>query len=83
MQQRANPVSTLSPRFEDALVYASQLHRDQPRKGGCIPYVSHLLAVTAIVLEHGGTEDEAIAALLPDAVEDQGGPATCGHSDLP
>ncbi len=68
--------STLSTHFDDALVYASQLHRDQLRKGGSIPYISHLLAVTAIVLEHGGTEDEAIAALLHDAVEDRGGPAT-------
>ena len=66
----------LSLRFDDALVYASQLHRGQLRKGPPIPYVSHLLAVTAIVLEHGGTEDEAIAALLHDAVEDQGGPVT-------
>ena len=69
-------VSMLSPRFDDALAYASQLHRDQLRKGTNIPYVSHLLAVTAIVLEHGGTEDEAIAALLHDAVEDQGGSET-------
>jgi GTP pyrophosphokinase len=68
--------ATLSSRFDTALVYASHLHRDQPRKGGSIPYVSHLLAVTAIVLEHGGTEDEAIAALLHDTVEDRGGPAT-------
>ena len=76
MQQGPNMPSTLSPRFDEALAYASRLHRDQLRKGGAIPYVSHLLAVTAIVLEHGGTEDEAIAALLHDAVEDQGGPAT-------
>ena len=69
-------VSMLSPRFGYALFYASQLHRDQLRKGTQIPYVSHLLAVTALVLEHGGTEDEAIAALLHDAVEDQGGSET-------
>ena len=69
-------VPMLSPRFDDALVYASQLHRDQVRKGTHIPYVSHLLAVAAIVLEHGGREDEAIAALLHDAVEDQGGSET-------
>ena len=60
-------------RFEDALVYAARLHTDQLRKGKPIPYISHLLAVTAIVIENGGTEDEAIAALLHDAVEDQGG----------
>jgi GTP pyrophosphokinase len=76
MQPPAGPNPTLSPRFGDALVYAGQLHRDQARKGTQIPYVSHLLAVTAIVLENGGTEDEAIAALLHDAVEDQGGAAT-------
>jgi (p)ppGpp synthase/HD superfamily hydrolase len=62
-----------SHRFEDALVLAHQLHADQIRKGTTIPYISHLLAVTAIVIENGGTEDEAIAALLHDAVEDAGG----------
>ena len=63
----------LSDRFNDALVYAATLHRAQARKGTQIPYVSHLLAVASLVLEHGGTEDEAIAALLHDAIEDQGG----------
>lgn len=67
---------TLTPRFDDALVFARRLHADQRRKGTGIPYISHLLAVTAIVLEQGGTETEAIAALLHDAVEDQGGLAT-------
>ena len=67
---------TLTHRFDEALSYASQLHRSQVRKGTAIPYIAHLLAVTAIVLEDGGGEDEAIAALLHDAVEDQGGPAT-------
>ena len=52
---------------------ASQLHASQKRKGTSIPYVSHLLAVSSLVLEHGGSEDQAIAALLHDAVEDQGG----------
>jgi GTP pyrophosphokinase len=66
----------LTPRFDDALMYASQLHRGQVRKGSDTPYIGHLLAVSAIVIEHGGSEDEAIAALLHDAVEDQGGPAT-------
>jgi (p)ppGpp synthase/HD superfamily hydrolase len=66
----------LTPRFEDALQYATRLHAKQMRKGTDIPYVSHLLAVTAIVLEDGGTEDEAIAALLHDAIEDQGGDPT-------
>jgi (p)ppGpp synthase/HD superfamily hydrolase len=63
----------LSARFEEALPFAARLHRDQVRKGSKAPYVSHLLGVAAIVLEHGGNEDEAIAALLHDAVEDQGG----------
>lgn len=61
----------LSPRFDRALAFASQLHRTQTRKATSIPYVSHLLAVASIVLEHGGTEDEAIAALLHDSVEDR------------
>jgi (p)ppGpp synthase/HD superfamily hydrolase len=66
----------LSPRFTEALVWAATLHATQTRKGTSVPYVSHVLAVCAIVLEHGGNEDEAIAALLHDAVEDQGGDAT-------
>jgi predicted amidohydrolase len=65
--------SGLSGRFEEALSYAAGLHRDQVRKGTPIPYVSHLLSVAALVLEDGGDEDQAIAALLHDAVEDQGG----------
>ena len=63
----------LSRRFEDALVWAAELHRDQRRKGSGIPYVSHLLAVAALVIEHADDEDQAIAALLHDAIEDQGG----------
>lgn len=66
----------LTERFEDALVYAAQLHSRQTRKGTDVPYVSHLLAVTALVLQDGGDEDQAIAALLHDAVEDQGGRGT-------
>ena len=66
----------LSQRFEDALVYAARLHAKQIRKGTTIPYVSHLLSVASIVLEHGGNEVEAIAALLHDAIEDQGGADT-------
>ena len=57
-------------------MFAAQLHRDQRRRGSNVPYVSHLLAVASIVIEHGGDEDEAIAALLHDAVEDQGGART-------
>ncbi len=63
----------VTDRFRQALDYASELHAWQSRKGTQIPYVSHLLAVCALVLEDGGDEDEAIAALLHDAVEDQGG----------
>ncbi len=60
-------------KFEDALIYAARLHRDQKRKGTGTPYVTHLLAVAAIVGENGGTEDETVAALLHDAPEDKGG----------
>ena len=55
-------------------MFAAQLHREQCRKGSNVPYVSHLLAVSSLVIEHGGDEDQAIAALLHDAIEDQGGP---------
>ncbi len=61
--------------FERALVYAARLHGDQYRKGTGVPYVTHLLAVAAIVGENGGTEDEVVAALLHDAPEDRGGEA--------
>jgi (p)ppGpp synthase/HD superfamily hydrolase len=65
----------LSDRFDRALCYASMAHAGQVRKGTDRPYVGHLLAVTAIALEHGADEDEAIGALLHDAVEDSGGQA--------
>lgn len=64
----------MTSRFADAFAFANELHCDQRRKGTDIPYVSHLMAVSAMVLENGGDEDQAIAALLHDAVEDQGGP---------
>ena len=63
-------------RFSEAFDYAAKKHSKQRRKGTRIPYVSHLMAVAGLVLENGGTEDEAVAALLHDAVEDQGGKAT-------
>ena len=66
----------LTERFDRALAYAAELHRQQLRKGSAVPYVAHLLAVSAIALEHGADEDEAIAALLHDAIEDQGGATT-------
>lgn len=65
-----------SVRFDNALAFASGLHRTQARKGSDTPYIAHLLSVCALVIEHGGTEDQAIAALLHDAVEDQGGQPT-------
>jgi len=66
----------LSQRFEAALVFANRLHATQTRKGTRIPYVSHLLGVAGLALEHGADEDVAIGALLHDAVEDQGGRPT-------
>ena len=62
----------LGDRFERALVMMYRLHRLQVRKGSPVPYVAHLMSVAALVLEDGGDEDEAIAALLHDAMEDQG-----------
>jgi (p)ppGpp synthase/HD superfamily hydrolase len=67
--------TVLSDRFDRALLYATHVHGGQVRKGTSTPYVSHLLAVAATVLEYGGDEDLAIAALLHDSAEDQGGKA--------
>ncbi len=67
------PKGPLGKRFQRALVYAARLHARQFRKGTTRPYVAHLLGVASIVLSNGGNEDDAIAALLHDAVEDQGG----------
>jgi len=63
-------------RFAKALAYAVDKHSDQWRKGSDTPYVAHLLGVCGLVIEDGGSEDEAIAALLHDAAEDQGGETT-------
>lgn len=65
----------LTPRFEAAFQYAAMAHGGQLRKGTTVPYLSHLMAVAGLVLEFGGDEDAAIAALLHDVVEDCGGPA--------
>lgn len=65
----------LTDRFAQAALYAIELHRTQTRKATAVPYVTHLFAVCSLVLEDEGTEDEAIAALLHDGPEDQGGPA--------
>ena len=70
------PDPVLDQRFLDGLAYATKLHARQARKGTRVPYVSHLLGVASIVLAEGGDEDMAIAALLHDAVEDQGGRPT-------
>jgi hypothetical protein len=68
----------ITKQFDDALQFAAQLHREQTRKATTTPYISHLMAVAGLVMEFGGNEDQAIAALLHDAVEDQaegfGGP---------
>lgn len=66
----------LTSRFQDALNLAFELHQNQIRKGSGVPYMAHLMGVASLVLEDGGNEDEAIAGLLHDAVEDQGGVAT-------
>lgn len=66
----------LTRRFDLAVQFASGLHHKQTRKGTAIPYIAHLMSVCALVLENGGDEDQAITALLHDAVEDQGGPST-------
>jgi (p)ppGpp synthase/HD superfamily hydrolase len=66
----------LTDRFDDAFQYAHRLHRTQMRKGTSIPYIAHLMTVAALVVEHGGNEDQAIGALLHDAAEDQGGAET-------
>ncbi len=64
------PTAVLTGRFTEAVRWASHLHADQARKGTRIAYVSHLLAVSSLVLEDGGTEEEAIAGVLHDAIED-------------
>ena len=68
----------LSKQFEKALLYAARIHGGQLRKKTKIPYIAHILGVTAIALEYGANETEAIAALLHDAVEDCGGAKRLG-----
>jgi len=63
----------LGPRFQRAFLFAAEKHAGQARKGSTIPYVAHLMGVASLVLEFGGDEDLAIAALLHDVVEDCGG----------
>jgi (p)ppGpp synthase/HD superfamily hydrolase len=69
-------VTELTPRFDEAVTEARRLHGGQRRKGTGIPYVAHLLSVAAIVLEDGGSEEEALAALLHDVIEDVPGEGT-------
>ncbi|MGV0635889.1 HD domain-containing protein [Mycolicibacillus trivialis] len=66
----------LTDRFDRALQYTAEVHRHQTRKAGDIPYLGHLLSVAGLVIGAGGSEDQAIAALLHDAAEDQGGADT-------
>lgn len=68
---------TLSKRYAAAVDYAVAAHAGQVRKGTSVPYVSHPLAVSALVIEYGGDEDQAIAALLHDVLED------CGEHHAP
>ena len=63
----------LGPRFLRAFLFAAEKHAGQTRKASTIPYIAHLMGVASLVLEAGGDEDLAIAALLHDVVEDCGG----------
>ena len=66
-------MSDLTARYAEAVEYARHAHRGAVRKGTAVPYLAHVVAVSALVLEHGGDEDQAIAALLHDTAEDAGG----------
>jgi (p)ppGpp synthase/HD superfamily hydrolase len=79
MQHKPDVFPTvLTDRFDRALLYATHIHGGQVRKGTSTPYVAHLLAVAATVLEYGGDEDLAIAALLHDIVYQSGRASCCG-----
>lgn len=77
--QAASP--RLTPKFVEALGYAAEKHATQTRKAGEVPYLGHLLSVAGLVIEADGTETQAIAALLHDAAEDQGGERTVAEID--
>jgi (p)ppGpp synthase/HD superfamily hydrolase len=68
-----SPMTHLSATFDDAFQYAHHVHAEQKRKGTNAPYIGHLMGVASIVLDDGGSEDEAVGALLHDAAEDHGG----------
>jgi (p)ppGpp synthase/HD superfamily hydrolase len=70
MPESAATAPMLTERFERAFGLASEIHARQVRKGTTVPYISHLMSVAALALEHGGDEDAAISALLHDAIED-------------
>ena len=73
----------ITPRYGAALAWADELHRDQRRKGKAVPYISHLIAVSGLGWEDGGTEDQAMAVLLHEAIEDAGqSPWSPLHADL-
>jgi (p)ppGpp synthase/HD superfamily hydrolase len=71
-QRTPRPIK-LGPRFLRAFLFAAEKHAGQARKASTIPYIAHLMGVASLVLEAGGDEDLAIAALLHDVVEDCGG----------
>lgn len=75
--------TTLGSHFVAAVALAVELHRDRRRKGSTIPYVAHLLGVCSLVLEHGGNEDEAVAARLLVAAERNGTSGTRVQIELP
>jgi (p)ppGpp synthase/HD superfamily hydrolase len=79
----ANQVASprLTPKFIEALGYAARKHATQTRKASEVPYLGHLLSVAGLVIEADGTETQAIAALLHDAAEDQGGERTLAEID--
>jgi GTP pyrophosphokinase len=74
MSNFISPTGTIAPwsPLADAAALAFRLHADQRRKGTAIPYLAHLMAVSALVLEHGGDQEQAVAGLLHDAIEDCG-----------
>ena len=73
MRRKLPQPPKLGPRLQRAFAYAAKWHAGQARKGTAVPYLSHLMAVASLVLEAGGDEEMAIAALLHDVVEDCGG----------
>jgi (p)ppGpp synthase/HD superfamily hydrolase len=76
MPENDTTSAKFGPRLEKAFTLANRLHAGQTRKSTMVPYISHLLGVAALVIADGGSEDEAVAALLHDAAEDQGGETT-------